>query len=108
MISTVCPGPSSPAASQRRLPCVFIGCLTMALCTETSPGTATLEETQQSFLRGDYQAAIAAGEKGARENQGDPEWPLVWAEALGQVGRYVEARDVLTQALKNFPLSLRL
>ena len=107
MISTVRPGPASPAAIPRRLPRVVIACLPLLLFAAASPAVTTLEKTQQSLVRGDYQTAIPVAEKATRENPGNPEWPVVWAEALGQVGRYAEARDVITEALKNFPLSLQ-
>ncbi len=71
-------------------------------------GAITVEEAQQLLLHGDYATTIAAAEEGMKENQSDMEWPLVRAEALGKVGRYTEAREILDAAVERNPVALRL
>jgi len=71
-------------------------------------GAPTIEEAQQFLLRGDYPATFTAAETAMRENPSDAEWPLVRAEALGKVGRYKEAREILDRAVELNPVSLRL
>src|SRR5436853_30519 len=59
-------------------------------------------------MRGDDAAAITAGEEGMKENPNDTEWPLLRAEALGKVGRYKEARELLDEGVTRNPVALRL
>jgi tetratricopeptide (TPR) repeat protein len=98
--------PHAIAATPRKL-WVMVGCLA-TLHLASVLGAVTFEEAQQLLLRGDYPATIAAAEEGMRENQSDTEWPLVRAEALGKIGRYKEAREILDQAVERNPVALRL
>jgi tetratricopeptide (TPR) repeat protein len=98
--------PHAIAATPRKL-WVMVGCLA-TLHLAPLFGAATIEEAEQLLLHGDYPAVIAAAEAGMKENAGDAEWPLVRAEALGAIGRYKEAREILDQAVERNPVALRL
>lgn len=86
----------------------MLGCLLVLLWPTLAGAAVTLEEAQKLFLRGDYAGAISASEAAMREDQSEPDWPLLRAEALGEVGRFKDARQILDEAVDRFPVSLRL
>ena len=86
----------------------FLGCFGALLFAPATEAAVSLDEARQLVARGDYPGAIAAAEQAMRENAPDADWPLLRAEALAEVGRYQEGRDILTQAMARFPVSLQL
>jgi tetratricopeptide (TPR) repeat protein len=68
----------------------------------------TLEEARQLVIHGDYSGAIAAAEQAMKGDGADADWPALRAEALAEVGRYQEGRDILMQAIARFPVSVQL
>src|SRR5438046_1101209 len=85
-------------AARRKL-WVLIGALT-ALHLSAALAATTPEEAQQLLLRGDYPATFQAADEVMKENPNDVEWLLIRAEALGKVGRYKQAREILDQAVE--------
>ncbi len=69
---------------------------------------AEIEEVQAQIIAGDYEEAIASARAESAKQEDDPEWPLVLGDALNEVGRYEEARDVILKALTRNQLHLRL
>ncbi len=93
----------------RRCPLrMLLGVCSTLLLAPISHAAMPIEEGRQLLLKGEYAAVITAAEKALRENQGDADWTLVRAAALGEGGRYKEARELLDQAVEKNPVSLRL
>ena len=60
---------------------------------------AEVETARAALLRGDHAAAEAEAALGAAEDRRNEDWALLRAEALAAVGKYVEARDTIAEAL---------
>ena len=86
----------------------MLGCLAVLFFPGVVNAAVSFEEAQKLFQRGDYASVIAAGEAAMKSDQSDPEWPLLRAEALAEVGRYPDARKLLDEAVDRFPVALRL
>ena len=69
---------------------------------------ADIEAARKLFIRGSYPEAIAAARDGLRANPDAAEWPLLLGQALTEVGRYAEARDILLRASEQYPGDLSL
>jgi len=107
MTSSACPPIAHAGRSPH--PWIAVGCAVAALLFAHAARAAVfLEEARELMAHGDYSAAITAAEQGMRESGQDADWALLRAEALAEVGRYQEGRDVLMQAIARFPVSLQL
>src|SRR5678816_4143281 len=69
------------------------------LCAEAEP-------VSQLFLHGAYDQTISAATQGMLDAPDRAEWPVLLIRALGQVGKYKEAREVAAKAVVRFPLDL--
>jgi tetratricopeptide (TPR) repeat protein len=93
----------SPAGFRGGLP-ALVAFLWIAGCCLA----ADMDDVRKQLLAGKYSDVAdvaAAAEKTEPEVE---DWPLLHAEALMAVGKYPEARDVVSQALERFQYSLRL
>ena len=64
-----------------------------------------LEDARKLLLTGKYAEAIAAAEKGVKEEEGSEDWRLLLVQAHMAVGQYPQAHTVLTNALSKYPHS---
>ena len=67
-----------------------------------------VEEVRRQLLTGKYAETIAAAEAAETEEPRVEDWPLLRIEGLMAVGKYPEAREVVTKGLERFRFSLRL
>ena len=84
------------------------GCFAALLFAPDARGAVSLDEARQLVIHGDYDGALAAAEEAMRDKGAGDDWPLLRAEALAEAGRYQEGRDILTQAITRFPVSVAL
>jgi tetratricopeptide (TPR) repeat protein len=89
-------------------PWVIVGCIATLFFAPAAKASVTPEKARQMMVHGEYAGAIAAAEQAMREKGPDADWPLVRAEALAEVGRYQEGRDILIQAIVRSPDSIQL
>ena len=73
-----------------------------------APISAELAEAQKLFNHGDYEAALVAAEKGSTSDVFDEGWWRLRADVLLTLGRYTEAHEQLTRALRYNTQSVRL
>ncbi|MEI6861621.1 MAG: hypothetical protein WCL04_05150, partial [Verrucomicrobiota bacterium] len=73
-----------------------------------APISAELAAAQKLFLQGEYEAALAAAEQGTTADVFNEAWWRLRADTLITLGRYAEARDQLTRALRYNTQSVRL
>jgi tetratricopeptide (TPR) repeat protein len=64
-----------------------------------------LADARKLLLTGKYSEAIAAAEKGAKEEEGNEDWRVLLVEAHMAVGQYRQAHAALTNALSRYPHS---
>lgn len=64
-----------------------------------------LADARKLLLTGKYSEAIAAAEKGAKEEEGSEDWRVLLVEAHMAVGQYQQAHTALTNALSRYPHS---
>src|SRR6185312_4828336 len=67
----------------------------------------TLEETQQDFLQGKYEAAIISAKKRVAEGSSS-EWRMLLIHSLLAVGRYGAAYTNAQNGLTDYPIQLRM
>lgn len=72
-----------------------------------SVGAADVSEARKVFLAGDYKKAIQLCREALKSDTGEEDWPLLLTESLLAVGDYPNAQVVMTQAMEQFPFSLR-
>ncbi|MDB6173066.1 MAG: Tetratricopeptide repeat protein [Chthoniobacteraceae bacterium] len=86
--------------------------LWLAICLSAAlPAAAAaidIEAARLLLIAGKHKEAIAAASSGIAGETKSPEWPLLLAQGLGEVGGYEEARDVLLKATKEWPLNLEI
>lgn len=71
-----------------------------------SASAQTLEETQQQFLRGNYEDVIKVAQKQVAEGSSS-EWNMLLVESLLTVGRYGEAYTNAQDGIGSYPIRLR-
>ncbi|MBI5383472.1 MAG: tetratricopeptide repeat protein [Verrucomicrobia bacterium] len=84
---------------------VFLGAFVLAampLCA------AEIEEARALFLSGRYQECVATAAAEFKQRSYSEQWRLMLVEGLWTVGRYTEARAVITNALAQETSSIRL
>ena len=64
-----------------------------------------LDDARKLLLTGKYPEAIAAAEKGAKEEEGSEDWRILLVQAHMVVGQYQQAHTALTNALSRYPHS---
>ncbi|HYV26684.1 MAG TPA: tetratricopeptide repeat protein, partial [Candidatus Eisenbacteria bacterium] len=69
---------------------------------------ADLQKAQKDFLSGNYSNCIRVCEQAIRQNDFDEEWLLLLAQSLLTIGRYPDARSVVSNALPRYSTSVRL
>lgn len=70
------------------------------------PGHADeLADARKLLLTGKYSEAIAAAEKGAKEEEGSEDWRILLVQAHMAVGQFPQAHTALTNALSRYPHS---
>lgn len=72
-----------------------------------SVGAADVSEARKVFLTGDYKKAIQLCREALKSDTGEEDWPLLLTESLLAIGDYPNAQVVMTQAMEQFPFSLR-
>ena len=82
--------------------------LTAFLATITAARAIELDEARGRLQKGAYDEAITAAEEALKTTPDDPEWRLLHANALANIGKYSAAEESLNQALSRSPLHLRL
>jgi tetratricopeptide (TPR) repeat protein len=80
----------------------------LGLASSPAARPADFSDARRQFLAGQYAAAIELAQAAVREQVDDEDWQLLLSQALLAVGRYAEARTVITNALEHEPRSLRL
>ncbi|HEU0037917.1 MAG TPA: tetratricopeptide repeat protein, partial [Verrucomicrobiae bacterium] len=85
-----------------------VSCLAGILLVRVSVGAADIEEGRKEFLAGSYARCIALAESALKEHEDREDWQVLLSEALWTVGRYPEARTVITNAVAGEPWRLRL
>lgn len=70
--------------------------------------SADLAELQKTLIKGQYAQAVKLGEQGLAAGTGEEDWPLGVGQALMIQGLYTNAEQVVTNALEQFPFSLRI
>lgn len=78
------------------------GCFPLAL------RSADLAELQKALISGRYEQAVTLGEQGLAAGTGEEDWPVGLGQALMTLGRYTNAEQMVTNALEQFPFSLRI
>lgn len=71
-------------------------------------GADPLEDARDRLRAGDYPSAVVLGGAGLSDRPGSEDWQLLMGEALLSLGRYAEARAVITNALARESRSIRL
>lgn len=71
-------------------------------------GAAELSEARKKFQSGDYQAAASMATEVLSKNERHEDWRLLQLDALMAEGRYSEAHEITTNALRRFGSSLPL
>lgn len=95
-------------ASKNPLRTVFLLLPILAACLHVCAARAVdIPVVEQMIGRGAYEEAVEAAKTGLGESPGSPEWPLLLAQALKELGRDREAREILQPAVERFPLDLR-
>jgi Tfp pilus assembly protein PilF len=86
-----------------------LGALLVAVALGGSAGRAVdIEEAQDLFLSGRYKECLAIAEAEFKERSYSEEWRLLLVESLWTLGKYGEARTVITNALAQDSPSIRL
>ncbi|NBV25404.1 MAG: hypothetical protein EBS05_26255 [Proteobacteria bacterium] len=81
---------------------VFVALL---LCLACPARADDLDDARKLLLTGQYSAAVAAAEKGAKEEEGSEDWRILLVQAHMAVGQYPQAHTALTNALSRYPHS---
>ncbi len=92
------------AASAVSLPTLLVALLSSPLAA----AVPDLKEAQGQFLSGNYTGCVAVAEQALREGQDTEEWSLLLSDGLMAMGRYPQARTVVTNALAQEFRSIRL
>ncbi len=73
----------------------------LARAAELDPDSPRVAYCQARLLldQGELPSALAASERAARAEPGNPEFVLVWAQALGQLGEFVDAETKIREVL---------
>src|SRR6266568_3650489 len=71
-----------------------------------SAAAQTLEETQEQFLRGNYEDVIITAKKQVADGSSS-EWRSLLVQSLLTVGRYGEAYTNAQNGLSDYPIRLR-
>jgi len=69
---------------------------------------ADLDEARELFRSGQYQQCVATADAEFKERAYSEQWRLLLVEALSAVGRYAEARTIITNALAQETSSIQL
>jgi len=86
-----------------RVPVLLLVALLLGLAV---PARADdLDDARKLLLTGKYPEAIAAAEKGAKEEEGSEDWRILLVQAHMVVGQYQQAHTALTNALSRYPHS---
>ena len=88
-----------------RWPPWWVACLVLAGVTAAA---AEIEEARQFYQSGRYAETVALAEKEFQEQPYSEKWSLLLAQGLWTVGRYAEARAVVTNMLGQESRSIRL
>jgi tetratricopeptide (TPR) repeat protein len=67
-----------------------------------------IDEARALYHSGQYHACLVEAEAGFKERPYSEQWRLLWVECLDMLGRYPEARQVITNALAQETTSVRL
>ncbi|HEY2342456.1 MAG TPA: tetratricopeptide repeat protein, partial [Chthoniobacteraceae bacterium] len=67
-------------------------------------------EAEKLFIAGDYAGVVTAANQAmnAETSSVDPAWPVLLSQGLMAEGEYAKAREVLTEAIKKYPLDIRI
>src|SRR5688572_17749798 len=80
----------------------------MAVSLAWEVRAADLEAAETMLRSGKYEEALKEGQQVGETEQRIEEWPIVRARALAALGRYPEARQVVTEALPHLGNAMRL
>lgn len=82
--------------------------LALLLASVSYASAQDIQQAGKLLLTGKYEACIQACESATNEQNQSEDWPILHAKALLAVGRYLEAETVVSNALTEFPTSVRL